>query len=142
MGEFNKKWFQVVWGCLLLVSVITNRIPRWSDAAWAHGPAIESINTILLWITLPLTIIMFIALCINYWRQGERLFWRKWRRWGGALAVGIVMAVTLALAVRYCKDGDVTIDDSSRRFILGFFAGAGLIWAVARYKFQNWHKKE
>lgn len=142
MGEFNKKWFQAVWGCMLLASVIINRIPRWSDAAWAHGAAIETINTVLLWITLPLTIIMFIALCINYWRQGERLFWRMWRRWGGALAVGIILAAVLVLLVRYFKDGSATIDENERRILVGIFAGAGLIWAVARYKFQNWHKKE
>lgn len=85
---------------------------------------------------------MFIALCINYWRQGERLFWRVWRRWGAALAIGIVAAVALVLSVRYFKDGNTAIDDGDRMILLGIFAGAGFIWAVARYKFQHWHKKE
>ena len=142
MGEFNKKWFQAVWGCLLLASVIINHIPRWTDAAWAHGAAIETLDTVLMWIMLPLTALMFIALCINYWRQDERLFWRVWRRWGAALAIGIVAAVALVLSVRYFKAGNVAIDDGDRMILLGIFAGAGLIWAVARYKFQHWHKKE
>lgn len=142
MEELSKKWFQVVWACLLVASVVISYIPRISDAQWAHGEAIQMLDSVLMWITLPLTIIMFVWLCVGYWRQSERLFWRKWRRWGGALAIGIATAAVLVLVIRYVKGDKPAIDEEDRVFILGIFAVAGLVWAVARYKFRHWLKDE
>ena len=142
MGELNKKWFQTVWMCLLLVSVTLNYIQRLVDAAWAHSAGIEMLDKVLFWITLPLTVILFVWHCVGYWRTSERLFWRKWRRWGIALAVGTAVAVVLVLLVKYLKGESRTIGEEDRALLVGAFAGAGLIWAVARYKFRHWHKSE
>lgn len=142
MEEFNKKWFQVVWACLLLASVTINQIQRWVDAAWAQSVGIEMLDKILIWITLPLTGILFIWQCVGYWRTSERLFWRKCRRWGTALAIGVVCAVALVLLVRYAKGDNTTINDGERVLILSVFAAGGLIYGIARHKFKHWRKEE
>lgn len=140
MGEFQKKWFQVVWIIMIIASLSINYIQRWVDSAWAHSAGVEMLGSVIQWITLPLTIILFIWLCIGYWRTSERLFWRKLRSWGGALAIGIALAAVLALLIHYAKGEKTTLDEEARVFILGAFAAGGLIYAVARYKFQHWHK--
>lgn len=142
MGEFNKKWFQIVWLCLLLASITTTYIQRMSDALWAHGEVIQVLDKVLMWITLPLTIILFVWLCVGYWRQSERLFWRKCRRWGSALAIGVIVAVVLVILVRYVKGEGADISEGDRALFIGAFAVAGLVWSVARYKFQHWRKDE
>ena len=142
MEEFNKKWFQVVWACLLLASVTINQIQRWVDAAWAQSVGIEMLDKILIWITLPLTGILFIWQCVGYWRTSERLFWRKCRRWGAGLAVGVVCAVALVLLVRYAKGDNTTINDGERVLILSVFAAGGLIYGIARHKFKHWRNEE
>lgn len=142
MEEFKKKWFQNVWLCLVLASVTITYIQRWSDAQWAHGAGIEMLNTVLTWIILPLTVILLVCKYIGYWRQGERLFWKKCRRWGLTLALGVVCAVVLVLVVRYVKGESGTISDSDRIFILSVFAAGGLMWGVARYKFKHWRRDE
>ena len=40
MGEFQKTWFQIVWACLLLVSIVITYIQRMSDALWAHSEVV------------------------------------------------------------------------------------------------------
>lgn len=142
MGEFNKKWFQVVWVCLLIASVTINYIQRMSDALWAHSEVVQILDSVLMWIMLPLTVVMFVLLCIGYWRQSERLFWRKWRRWGAGTAIGVLMALVLVLLIRYVKGDKPTIDDEDRVLILSISAVAGLVWAVARYKFKHWRGDE
>ncbi len=141
MGELKKRWFQVVWASLTLASLIINWLQRGSDAAWVHSAAMEMLNKVLMWILLPLTVVMFIALCIENWRTGERYFWRRWQRWGGALAVGIVMAVVLIFMVRYFKGDSGTIDPATRWGIIALFSFAALAWCVARWKFNNWRKE-
>ena len=142
MGELNKKWFQTVWMCLLFVSVMLNCIQRLVDAAWAHSAGIEMLDKVLFWITLSLTVIIFIWHCVGYWRTSERLFWRELRRWCGGLAIGVVCAVVLVLLVHYAKGNDAIIDSKERVLILSIFAVGGLMWGVARYKFKHWHKGE
>ena len=142
MGELNKKWFQTVWMCLLLVSVTLNYIQRLVDAAWAHSAGIEMLDKVLFWIILPLTIIIFVWHWVGYWRTSERLFWRKLRRWGRNLAIGVVCAVVLVLLVHYAKGDDTIIDNNERVLILSIFAAGGLMWGVARYKFNHWRKEE
>ena len=90
MGELDKKWFRNVWLCLLFVSVMLNCIQRLVDAAWAHSAGIEMLDKVLLWITLSLTVIIFIWHCVGYWRTSKRLFWRMLRRWCGGLTIGVV----------------------------------------------------
>lgn len=142
MGELNKKWFQNIWLCLLFVSVMLNCIQRLVDAAWAHSAGIEMLDKVLFWITLSLTVIIFIWHCVGYWRTSERLFWRELRRWCGGLAIGVVCAVVLVLLVHYAKGNDAIIDSKERVLILSIFAAGGLMWGVARYKFKHWHKGE
>lgn len=142
MEEFNKKWFQVVWACLLLASVTINYIQRMSDALWAHSEAVRVLDTVLDCIILPMTVVLFIWYCISLWRTSDRLFWRKCRRWGSALAIGVIVAVVLVILVRYVKGEDADISEGDRALLIGAFAVAGLVWSVARYKFQHWRKDE
>lgn len=142
MGEFKKRWFQIVWACLLFASVVINYIQRWSDAKWAHGAGVEMLETILTWITVPLTVILFVWMCVGYWRESKRLFWRKWRRWGGALVLGVALAVGLVLMVRIVKGDSVDMDEQSRMLFIGIFAAGGLIYGLARYKFNHWRKDD
>ena len=142
MGELDKKWFRNVWLCLLFVSVMLNCIQRLVDAAWAHSAGIEMLDKVLLWITLSLTVIIFIWHCVGYWRTSKRLFWRMLRRWCGGLTIGVVCAVILALLVHYAKGDDTIIDNKERVLILSIFAAGGLMWGVARYKYNHWSKDE
>jgi hypothetical protein len=100
------------------------------------------LDKVLFWITLSLTVIIFIWHCVGYWRTSERLFWRELRRWCGGLAIGVVCAVVLVLLVHYAKGNDAIIDSKERVLILSIFAAGGLMWGVARYKFKHWHKGE
>ena len=100
------------------------------------------LDKVLFWIILPLTIIIFVWHWVGYWRTSERLFWRELRRWGRNLAIGVVCAVVLVLLVHYAKGNDAIIDNNERVRILSIFAAGGLIWAVARYKFNHWRKEE
>lgn len=142
MGELDKKWFRNVWLCLLFVSVMLNCIQRLVDAAWAHSAGIEMLDKVLFWITLSLTVIIFIWHCVGYWRISKRLFWRMLRRWSGGLTIGVVCAVILALLVHYAKGDDTIIDNKERVLILSIFAAGGLMWGVARYKYKHWRKDE
>ena len=142
MGEFNKKWFQIVWACLFIVSFSISRIRHSVDAAWAHSAGIELLDRILLCITLVVTVIICVLQGVNYWRQSKRLLYRKWRRWGTSLAVGTAAAVVLVLLVKYLKGESGVIGEEDRRIIVIAFAGAGLIYAVARHKFKHWRRDE
>lgn len=66
MGELDKKWFRNVWLCLLFASVTISYIQRMSDAPWAHSAGIEMLDKVLFWITLFLTVIIFIWHCVGY----------------------------------------------------------------------------
>lgn len=142
MGELDKKWFRNVWLCLLFVSVMLNCIQRLVDAAWAHSAGIEMLDKVLFWITLSLTVIIFIWHCVGYWRTSKRLFWRMLRRWCGGLTIGVVCAVILVLLVHYAKGDNAIIDNKERVLILSIFAAGGLMWGVARYKYNHWSKDE
>lgn len=140
MGEFQKKWFQIVWACLLIASITITYIQRWVNAAWAHSAAMDVLDAILTWITFPLTVILFVLLCVELWRKSERLFWRRWRRWGGAIAAGIVLAVILLLMMRFIKGDSVALEPNDKRWIVALFSIGMLIWVVARYKFKHWRR--
>lgn len=142
MGELDKKWFRNVWLCLLFVSVMLNCIQRLVDAAWAHSAGIEMLDKVLFWITLFLTVIIFIWHYAGYWRTSKRLFWRMLRRWSGGLTIGVVCAVILVLLMHYAKGDDTIIDNKERVLILSIFAAGGLMWGVARYKYKHWRKDE
>ncbi len=142
MGEFQKTWFQIVWACLLLTSIVITYIQRMSDALWAHSEVVLILDRVLMWVMLPLSAVMFVCLCIGYWRQSERLFWRKWRRWGVAIAAGIVLAVILLLTMRFAKGDSATLDPNDKRWILALFTIGMLIWIIARHKFRTWRKQE
>lgn len=142
MGELDKKWFRNVCLCLLFVSVMLNCIQRLVDAAWAHSAGIEMLDKVLFWITLFLTVIIFIWHYVGYWRTSKRLFWRMLRRWSGGLTIGVVCAVILVLLMHYAKGDDTIIDNKERVLILSIFAAGGLMWGVARYKYNHWRKDE
>lgn len=142
MGEFQKTWFQIVWACLLIASVVITYIQRMSDALWAHSEVVLILDRVLMWVMLPLSAVMFVCLCISYWRQSERLFWRKWRRWGASLAFGAAAAALLVVLVHLAKGEKATIEEGARTLLLGAFSAAGLIWFLARYKFRSWRGDE
>ena len=142
MGEFQKKWFQIVWACLLITSISINYIQRMSDALWAHSEVVLILDRVLMWIMLPLSVVMTVCMCISYWRQSERLFWRMWRRWGASLAFGAAAAALLVVLVHLAKGEKAAIDEEDRTLLLGVFAAAGLIWFLARYKFRTWRGDE
>ena len=140
MGELQKKWFQIIWACLLFASIAIKYIQRMTDVMWAHGEAIEMLERVLNWIIIPMTVVLFVLLCVGYWRQSKRLFWRMWRRWGSALLIGAVCAVVLVLLMRYMKGDNLTIGEEDSRLLFGVFAAGGLIYGIARYKFNHWRK--
>lgn len=142
MGEFNKKWFQNVWMGLLFASLVIDYIQRMSDAQWAHSEAIEMLDTILLWIVFPLTVLLFILHNIQMWRQGARYFWRQWQKGATAVLVGGGLAFLLVLIVKKCKGEALEINNEARMIILAIFAVIGLVIAFARYKFKHWQGKE
>lgn len=142
MGEFNKKWFQTVWMGLLFASLVIDYIQRMSDAQWAHSEAIEMLDTILLWIVFPLTVLLFILHNIQMWRQGARYFWRQWQEGATAVLVGGGLAFLLVLIVKKCKGEALEIDNEARMIILAIFAVIGLVIALARYKFKHWQGEE
>lgn len=142
MGEFNKKWFQTVWMGLLFASLVIDYIQRMSDAQWAHSEAIEMLDTILLWIVFPLTVLLFILHNIQMWRQGVRYFWRQWQKGATAILVSGGLAFLLVLIVKKCKGEAVEIDNEARMIILAIFAVIGLVIAFARYKFKHWQGEE
>lgn len=142
MGELQKKWFQIVWAGLLLASITINYLQHWADAAWAHSSAMEMLDSVLTWITLPLTVVLFVWMCVGYWRQSQRLYWRNWRRWCAAIAAGIVLVVILLLIMRFVKGDSVVLDPDDKRWILALFSIGMLIWVIARHKFRSWRKQE
>ena len=142
MGEFNKKWFHIVWMGLLCASLVIDYIQRMSDAQWAHSEAIEMLDTILLWIVFPLTVLLFILHNIQMWRQGARYFWRQWQKGATAILVSGGLAFLLVLIVKKCKGEAVEINNEARMIILAIFAVLGLVIALARYKFKHWQGEE
>ena len=74
MGEFKKKWFEIVWIVLLASHLIIGKIQRSSDALWAQSEGIMMLEKVLLWIILPMTLLLFILRNIESWRKGERHF--------------------------------------------------------------------
>ena len=142
MGEFKKTWFQIVWACLLITSGVITYIQRMSDALWVHSEAMQILDRTLMWVMLPLSVVLTVCMCIGYWRQSERLFWRKWRRWGASLAFGAAAAALLVVLVHLAKGEKATIEEEDRTLLLGAFSAAGLIWYFARYKFRSWRGDE
>lgn len=142
MGEFKKTWFQIVWACLLIASGVITYIQRMSDALWVHSEAMQILDRTLTWVMLPLSVVLTVCMCIGYWRQSERLFWRKWRRWGASLAFGAAAAALLVVLVHLAKGEKATIEEGDRTLLLGAFSAAGLIWYFARYKFRSWRGDE
>jgi amino acid transporter len=113
-----------------------------SDALWVHSEAMQILDRTLMWVMLPLSVVLTVCMCIGYWRQSERLFWRKWRRWGASLAFGAAAAALLVVLVHLAKGEKATIEEGDRTLLLGAFAVAGLIWFLARYKFRSWRGDE
>ena len=142
MGEFQKTWFQIVWACLLIASGVITYIQRMSDALWVHSEAMQILDRTLTWVMLPLSVVLTVWMCIGYWRQSERLFWRKWRRWGASLAFGAAAAALLVVLVHLAKGEKATSEEGDRTLLLGAFSAAGLIWYFARYKFRSWRGDE
>ena len=142
MGEFQKTWVQIVWACLLIASGVITYIQRMSDALWVHSEAMQILDRTLTWVMLPLSVVLTVWMCIGYWRQSERLFWRKWRRWGASLAFGAAAAALLGVLVHLAKGEKATIEEGDRTLLLGAFSAAGLIWYFARYKFRSWRGDE
>jgi amino acid transporter len=95
-----------------------------------------------MYITVVVALIICVLQGINYWRQSNRLFYRKWRRWGSAIALGIILAVVLLLVMRFVKGDSVALDTNDKRWILALFSIGMLIYLFGRYKFKNWHNED
>lgn len=141
MEEFKKQWFQAVWAGLVLASLAVHYIQRWVDAAWAQSHAMDVLDDVLGWICLPMTVILFILKCVENWRVGRRYFWRVCRRWGGALLGGTLMAAVLVALVKFFKSGWVfdgnIYDTEVKIFLFVLFSLGGLLYMIARYKFNH-----
>jgi hypothetical protein len=111
------------------------------DAAWAQSHAMDVLDDVLGWICLPMTVILFILKCVENWRVGRRYFWRVCRRWGGALLGGTLMATVLVALVKFFKSGWVfdgnIYDKEVKIFIFVLFSLGGLLYMIARYKFNH-----
>jgi amino acid transporter len=137
MGEIHRKWFTTTWGVLLLFSVVMAQLMRHTDIAWVHNPGVVLLYEVVSWVTLVVTILLFVWYNVIYWRESRRLFWRKWRRWGGNLAIGVAMLVVLLIAINIFKGDKVELSGDGRHFLFALFAAGGLIWGLARYKFKK-----
>lgn len=141
MEELKRRWFQIVWGGLVLLSVLLSWIERGVSASWAHSPTMEFVQNVLVWIVLPMTIVLFLLSCVENWRTGERYFWRKCRRWGGNLFLGALMAAVLLFVLRFIKSGVVFGSQESmaivKTVIFWLLAIGGLLYLVAKYKFNR-----
>ena len=144
MEELKRTWFQIVWAGLLLASVAMSYLVRYSAAEWAQSHAMDVLDEVLGWICLPMTVILFILKCVENWRTGRRYFWRVCRRWGAALLGGALMAAVLVALVKFCKSGwmfDGNIYDTEAKiFIFVLFSLGGLLYMIARYKFNHPNK--
>lgn len=140
----KKKWFQIVWVGLLLVSLALNYLQRWVDAAWAQNHALTVFSDVLGWIVLALTVVLFVLHCVENWRTGKRYFWRKCRRWGGNIFLGTLMAVAVLLVIRFVKSGGALENVLPERwfniFMFVVLSVGGLLYMIARYKFNNSNK--
>ena len=141
MGEFKKKWFQIVWMVLLAADLIIGKIQRSTDALWAHSEGVKMLHMVLTFIILPMTLLLFILHNIESWRKGERHFWREWQKSAAALGVGGALAMLLVFVVKYSKGEAIEIGSGGRIAILAVFAAIGLFYSFARYKFKNWREK-
>lgn len=137
MGEIHRKWFTITWGVLLLVSVVMSQLMRHTDFGWVHNSGVVMLYEVVSWLTLAVTILLFVWYNVHYWRVSRRLFWRKWRRWAGNIIIGVAMVAVLLLAIHLLRADKVELLDSERYMLLGVFAIGGLIYGVARYKFQK-----
>ena len=137
MGEIHRKWFTITWGVLLLFSVVMAQLMRHTDIVWVHNPGVVLLYEVVSWVTLVVTILLFVWYNVIYWRESRRLFWRKWRRWGGNLAIGVAMLVVLLIAINIFKGDRVELSCDGRHFLFALFAAGGLIWGLARYKFKK-----
>ena len=142
MSEFKKKWFQIVWMVLLAAHLIVSSIQRKSDALWAQSEGIKMLDTVLMWIILPLTVLLFILHNIETWRKGERYFWRQCQKTALSCGVGGGLAFLLVLIVKSCKGEALEIDNEARMIILAIFAVIGLVIVFARYKYKHWRGEE
>lgn len=137
MEENHKRIFTTIWAILLLCSVVLGHITHYSDSAWAQSESVNILNRVLFWVTTVITIILFAWHNISYWRQGKRLFWRKWRRWTGGLLIGIAILAIMLFAINLFRSNDICLTLSERNILFAIFALGGLIWLIARYKQRN-----
>ncbi|MBQ1253175.1 MAG: hypothetical protein IIU61_06740 [Alistipes sp.] len=144
MEEFKKTWFQRVWAGLTICTLTLGWIIRKVDAAWAQSRALAVLNDVLGWIVLALTVVLFVLHCVENWQKGKRYFWRKCRRWGGSIFLGTLMAAVLVVMIRLYKAGGVLAmvlpDKEYRLFLFVLFSLGGLLYMIARYKYNHPNK--
>lgn len=141
MEELNRKWFKIVWALLLFASLTIDYIQRMSDALWAHGPVVEALDKILLWIMLPMTLLLFVLYWIGNWRVGERYFWKKLRTQAGAMFIGGGLGFLLVLVVQWCKGDAVEMSSMARATVLAIFSVVGLMIGYARYRLRKMNEE-
>lgn len=134
MEENHKRVFTTIWVVLLLCSVVLGHITNHSEVAWAQSESITLLSSILFWITTIITIALFVWHNILYWRQGKRLFWRKWQKWAKGLMIGISTLVVLLLAINTLRGDEISVSNGERLTIFLTFVIGGLIYGLARLK--------
>ena len=135
MEEFKRTWFKIVWAVLLVASVAMSYLVRYSAAEWVHSHPVEVLKTILDWITITLTVVLFVFHNIEAWRTGRRYFWRKWRKWLKAIVLGCLMAVLVLGVMWLARKRGLDLTGGYRWVLYGVLYVVGFVILYLRTKY-------
>ena len=143
MEELKRTWFKIVWAALLLASVGMGYLMRYSAAEWVQSSSMEVLKSFLDWITIILTVVLFVAHNIENWRTGRRYFWRKWGKWLKAIVFGCLMAAVVLGAMWLARKNGLDLTGGFRWVLYGLCYVVGFVIIYLRMKYvQNKHKKD
>lgn len=137
MEEFKKTWFKIVWTALLLASVGMGCLMRYSAAEWVQSSSMEVLKSFLDWITIILTVVLFVAHNIENWRTGRRYFWRKWGKWLKSIIFGCLMAALLLGIMWLARENGLDLTGGRRWLLYGVFYVVGLVILYLRMKYSK-----
>ncbi len=142
MEEFKRTWFKIVWAVLLVASVAMGYLVRYSAAEWVHSHPVEVLKTILDWITITLTVVLFVFHNIEAWRTGRRYFWRKWGKWLKAIVFGCLMAALVLGVMWLALKRGLDLTGGYRWVLYGVLYVVGFVIIYLRMKYsENKYKK-
>ena len=140
MEELKRTWFKIVWMVLLVASVGMSYLSRCSAIEWVQSRPFEVLKVFLDWITIILTVALFVVHNIENWRTGRRYFWRKWGKWLKALVFGCLMAALLLGVMWLVRKNSLDLTGNFRWVLYGLFYVIGFIIIYLRMKYNN-HRK-